>query len=324
MKEIMNVEETIQNILSGNLVTLAKTLTKIESEKREDRLFVNEVLFNLRQFTGNSFRLGITGNTGTGKSTFIDKLGIKLCDLNKKVAVIAIEKRSVVSFGSILGDSTRMVDLLHHSNSFIRPIPTNNNSFIQIFEAMLLCEAAGYEYIIIESAEGVDNEVIRDMVDCMVLLTTARSGDELQGIKRGILELVDFLLINKCDEDLSEASHYSATSLTHTMKLLTPPTTNWNQKVMAISSKTGFRMNEVISEINNFKDTIIRNAYKKEIRINQMKKWIHRSIQNRLINTLILNESFQTQIYKYEDQLINGENNIEEVADELLQLIIKK
>ncbi|MEH6938595.1 methylmalonyl Co-A mutase-associated GTPase MeaB [Bacillus sp. JJ664] len=319
----LSIQETINRILSGDLTTLAKTITLVESQKYDDKMFVNELIGKILPYTGKSFRIGFTGIPGAGKSSFIEYFGKDLCESGKKVAVLAIDPSSPITGGSILGDSTRMTELLHHPLAFIRPSPSNGTIggvHANTYETILLCEAAGFDYTLIETVGiGQSEGSIREHVDCMVLLTLARGGDDLQGIKRGILELVDFVVINKCDGELIELTKYTASLMKQTMKLVSSPTPNWKQVVMPTSTESGLGMSEFLRKTNLFLELMNMNSYHSNLRIQQNRKWFHRSVKDRVIQSFFNNENVKTKLMECEEEFMNKGIDMQDVVVKIIR-----
>jgi len=230
----------VQGILDGNRRMIAKTITLIESRLKEHQLQAFKVVEKILPHTGKSIRLGITGVPGVGKSTFIENLGVTLADAGHKVAVLAVDPTSRRSGGSILGDKTRMEKLSAHENAFIRPSPageTLGGVASKTREIMLVCEAAGFDVILVETVGvGQSETTVSSMVDFFLVLMIAGAGDELQGIKKGVLELADGIAINKADGDNLIAVEKAKRDLEIAMHLIQPETPTWSTPVVSCSS----------------------------------------------------------------------------------------
>ncbi|WP_457551637.1 methylmalonyl Co-A mutase-associated GTPase MeaB [Desulfobacula sp.] len=230
----------VQGILDGNRRMLAKTITLIESSLKAHQEKASTVMGKILPHTGNSIRLGITGVPGVGKSTFIENLGVYLADKGHKVAVLAVDPTSRRSGGSILGDKTRMEKLSAHENAFIRPSPageTLGGVAAKTREIMLACEAAGFDVILVETVGvGQSETSVASMVDFFLVLMIAGAGDELQGIKKGVLELADAIAINKADGDNLKAVEKAKGDLDLAMHLITPESPTWTTPVLTCSS----------------------------------------------------------------------------------------
>jgi LAO/AO transport system kinase len=252
-----NPEAYVRGILDGNRRMIAKTITLTESILKDHRKMAFTVMEKILPHTGNSVRLGITGVPGVGKSTFIENLGVSLADMGHKVAVLAVDPTSQRSGGSILGDKTRMEKLSAHENAFIRPTPageTLGGVAAKTREIMLICEAAGFDVILVETVGvGQSETSVASMVDFFLVLMIAGAGDELQGIKKGVLELADGIAINKADGDNLNAVERAKSDLELAMHLISPETPTWSTPVMACSSIESGSTNEGSSTKNIWK-----------------------------------------------------------------------
>jgi LAO/AO transport system kinase len=221
---------------------LAKAITLIESSRRDHQARATALLEALLPHTGGSFRIGISGAPGAGKSTFIERLGLSLTARGRRVAVLTVDPTSAVSGGSILGDKTRMEKLAREANAFIRPSPsggTLGGVAHRTREALALCEAAGYDVVIVETVGvGQSETAVAGMTDCFVLLALPNAGDDLQAIKRGIVELVDFVLVNKSDID-PKAAELARTQIANAFSMLRQRAAHWSPPVLALSALTG-------------------------------------------------------------------------------------
>ncbi|MCP4720479.1 MAG: methylmalonyl Co-A mutase-associated GTPase MeaB [Desulfobacteraceae bacterium] len=237
---INSPESFVPGILNGNRRIIAKTITLIESRLKEHQMQAFKVMEKILPHTGKSIRLGITGVPGVGKSTFIENLGVALADTGHKVAVLAVDPTSRRSGGSILGDKTRMEKLSAHENAFIRPSPageTLGGVASKTREIMLVCEAAGFDVILVETVGvGQSETTVSSMVDFFLVLMIAGAGDELQGIKKGVLELADAVAVNKADGDNLIAVEKAKRDLEIAMHLIQPETPTWSIPVLSCSS----------------------------------------------------------------------------------------
>jgi LAO/AO transport system kinase len=319
--------EIAYKIRSGHLPSLSRMITRVESNRLEDQNYANEVLNELLPYTGNSLRIGISGIPGSGKSTFMEAFGTKLCEQGIKIAVLAIDPSSPYSGGSILGDSTRMEKLTQHPNAFVRPSPSNGRHgglHSKTFETMLLCEAAGYDIVFIETVGvGQSEGEVRELVDFFMLLTIARSGDDLQGIKRGILELVDYIIVNKCDGELIRESKQTAISLKHSLQLIKPPTKEWSQRVITCSSINGNGLDQIQNDINQFYDHIKQNDFLSQRRVDQKKNWFHRSIKETILHSIYSDETVRNILKDQEMKFLNNEIGLSEASKKVLNGIYR-
>lgn len=252
----LSAKELIEGVKAGNKRLLAKAITLVESKKAEHRVVAEEILKEIMPFTGNSVRIGITGVPGAGKSTFIESFGKLAISKGKKVAVLAIDPSSTLNKGSILGDKTRMEDLAREENAFIRPSPTSG--FLggianTTFESILLCEAAGYDFILIETVGVGQSEVlVYDISDVFLFLKIIGGGDELQGIKRGIMEMVDLIFINKVDDENLQKAKLTKVELKRALHFLPEKEKGWKVPVLLGSALENVGLEEVYNEIADF------------------------------------------------------------------------
>lgn len=271
-----STEELVEGIQSGNKRLIAKAITLVESKKSEHRLQAEELLKKIMPFTGNSIRIGITGVPGAGKSTFIENFGRLAISNGKKVAVLAIDPSSAINKGSILGDKTRMEELAKEENAFIRPSPSSG--FLggvanTTFETMMICEAAGYDYILIETVGVGQSEVlVADITDVFLFLKIIGGGDELQGIKRGIMEMVDVVFINKVDQDNLQKAKNTKLELKRALDFIPPKEKNWKVQVLLGSALNNEGLGEVFEKINEFIDLKKKSHRFEEVRILQAEK----------------------------------------------------
>jgi LAO/AO transport system kinase len=246
MQKILSTDDYINGILQKDRIILSKAITLIESTRKEDEAIANVVLESCLKSKKKSHRIAISGTPGAGKSTFINAFGSLLLDNNYSLAVLAVDPSSSISKGSILGDKTRMEDLVRYENCFIRPTASNNNLggvARSTRETILLCEAFGFDYIFVETVGvGQSETLVKNMTDLFLLLLLPNSGDELQGIKRGIMEMADIILINKSDGDHATTAKIAATQVKHALHLFSENEKNWTTQVLNISSveQSGF------------------------------------------------------------------------------------
>lgn len=320
-KQQTAIPNLAEEILNGSRLHLARGITLLESITAEDQKEGQALLLRLLPNTGNSIRLGITGVPGAGKSTFIEQLGLMLAEAGHKVAVLAIDPSSTITGGSILGDKTRMEILSRHPNAFIRPSPTAGTLggvHKKSRETMLLCEAAGYDIILIETVGvGQSETVVRGMVDMFILLALTGAGDELQGMKKGIMELVDMIIVHKADGDNIALAKKTVREYKQMLHLLQPASPGWAGKAMPVSSyeRTGF--DSVWTEVLNFKKTMEDNHYWQTRRNHQTKDWFHAMITDRLIDSFFSKEGKKTEVKKLENAVLRGDLTVTKAVDEL-------
>ena len=267
---------------------LARSITLLESTRPSHRDQAESLLTALLPDVGMSFRIGITGVPGVGKSTFIEALGLKAIKAGHRVAVLTVDPTSVVSGGSILGDKTRMEKLSSHPEAFVRPSPSGGSSggvARRTRESIYLCEAAGYDYVIVETV-GVGQSELRvaQMTDFFLLLILPASGDELQGIKRGVMELVDLILVNKADDDLQNAARRTVSSYTHAVRLMQPRISGWQVPVLAVSALRDKGISETLDILDKFQVQYMEPGLTEEHRTEQSGDWLRQELRDGLID----------------------------------------
>jgi len=315
----LSVKEYAKEIQNGSRVHLSKAITLIESTNPESQASGQELLQLLLPNTGKSIRIGITGVPGAGKSTFIEAFGMMLCNRGYRVAVLAVDPSSSISGGSILGDKTRMQDLSRHPNAFIRPSPsagTLGGVHRKTRETMLLCEAAGYDVVLIETVGvGQSETIVRGMVDYFLLLVLTGAGDELQSMKKGIMELTDAIVVNKADGDNERLARKTVREYKQILHFLQPATPNWTTSAFAVSSLKSTGLQHVWEDIQKFEEQMKDSGYFDERRKLQTKDWFRAMITDRLI------DEFFTQKRKdamdLEQQLVHGELTVSQAVDKL-------
>lgn len=251
-KKKPSTEDLVSGITNGNITALSRAITLIESTNPTHTKKANEIITACLPHSNNAIRIGITGVPGVGKSTFIEAFGIHLTGLGKKVAILAVDPSSSLSRGSILGDKTRMEDLVKDKNAFIRPSPSGDSLggvARKTRESIILCEAAGFDTIIIETVGvGQSETVVHSMVDFFLLLKLAGAGDELQGIKRGIIEMADAIVINKADGDNLKAAKFAKVEFNRALHLYPEKESGWSPKVSLCSALKQEGISEVWEE----------------------------------------------------------------------------
>ncbi|CAB4625720.1 MAG: methylmalonyl Co-A mutase-associated GTPase MeaB [Actinobacteria bacterium] len=277
----------IEGIRSGDRRSLARAITFAESTRPEHRVIADAVLEAVLPSTGNAVRVGISGPPGVGKSTFIEAIGNHIISQGLRLAVLAVDPSSRLTGGSILGDKTRMGELANQPNAFIRPSPGGTQLggvARRTREAMLLCEAAGFDVVIVETIGVGQSEVaVSDMVDLFALLVSPGGGDELQGIKRGIMELADLVIVNKADGDLAAAAARTRGDYASAVHLLRPKWNTWATEVLACSALNGVGVSEVWDAVMLFRSTVTANGELLEARSAQATAWLWSEIGDTLL-----------------------------------------
>ena len=284
----MNLEQLIADLKSGNRRALSKAITLIESTREQDQSVAQELLSRVLADSGDSVRIGISGVPGVGKSTFIEALGMSLIKKGHKVAVLAVDPSSPFSGGSILGDKTRMERLLAEENAYIRPSPTAGSLggvTQKTRESILLCESAGYDVILIETVGvGQSEYEVASMTDLFLLLMLPGAGDALQGIKRGILELADVLVVNKADGDNKNRAELAQKELQQGLHYLQPRYEDISVEVLMCSSVTGEGIVEVESHIMTILDKLKSSRRLESTRRKQTLNWVKRLIEQQVLH----------------------------------------
>lgn len=305
-----SIKDFSKSILEGDTVALGRAITLIESKKPTDQKLGDALLEKILTSTGKSLRIGITGSPGVGKSTFIEAFGKHLTSLGKKIAVLAVDPSSTKTKGSILGDRTRMEELSKDVRAFIRPTSSGNSLggvANRTRETILLCEAAGYEIIIVETVGvGQSETAVRNMVDFFLLLQLAGAGDELQGIKKGIMEMADAIVITKADGENEKKAKQAQTEFQHALHLFEPASSGWTPKVLTTSAIQKKGIDEVWKMIDSFRDVTTANNFFHRNREQQKQLWFHDTIQL-LMKEKILRSKKATVIKALEKKISKGE-----------------
>jgi LAO/AO transport system kinase len=283
MRKRRSLAEFKAGILAGDRVVLAQAITLVESELPEVQILATDLIQKILPFTGNSFRIGITGVPGVGKSSFIEVFGTRQLDAGKKVAVLAVDPSSSLSKGSILGDKTRMERLALDKRAFIRPSPSRSTLggvAGKTREAILLCEAAGFDLSLVETVGvGQSETAVKSMVDFFLLLLLAGAGDELQGIKKGIVEMADGFLIHKADGDNLDLAAQAKASYQNAVHLLPPSEKGWAPKLLLGSSLTGLGMSELEAILTSYQEQMKGSGFWDATRGLQRLTWLDDQIQ---------------------------------------------
>ena len=319
-----SVNEFVTGVLNGNITFLSKAITLVESTNIKHQQKANEILNRCLPHSNKSIRIGITGVPGVGKSTFIETFGKYLTAQGKKVAVLAVDPSSSVNKGAILGDKTRMEALVTDENAFIRPSPSGTSLggvAQKTRESIILCEAAGFDTIIIETVGvGQSETVVHSMVDFFLLLKLAGAGDELQGIKRGIIEMADAIVINKADGENKQNAKIAKVAFNRALHLYPLKESKWQPKVLTASALH----NSGIEEINNMILTYIaitkENAYFNKKRNEQNKFWLLSTIEQQLKTNFYQNPKVKSALQEEIDNLENGKTTPFNAAKRLLDL----
>lgn len=321
-RKILTLNDYVDGILSGNRMILSRAVTLIESVKPEHNNLAQQIILKCLPHSGNSTRIGITGVPGAGKSTFIEALGKHITNKNGKLAVLAIDPSSERTKGSILGDKTRMEELATDNNAYIRPSPSAGSLggvARKTRETVILCEAAGFDTIFIETVGvGQSETAVHSMVDFFLLIQIAGAGDELQGIKRGIMEMADGIIINKADGNNIEKAELAQSQFRNALHLFPPSPSGWNPKVLTCSSikKTG--IDQTWNMIGNYISYVKQNKYFELRRKQQAKYWMYETINEALRNSFYQQPTIKDQIKLYENDVLNDKISSFAAAKSLL------
>ena len=315
-------------VLDGDRRALARAITLIESTRRDHRAEAGALLEQLMPHTGNSIRVGISGAPGVGKSTFIEALGNYLIDKGYKPAVLTVDPSSAISGGSILGDKTRMETLARREEAYIRPSPagkTLGGVTRRSRETLLLCEAAGFDVILVETVGvGQSETKVADMTDMFVLLLQPGAGDELQGIKRGIMELADLVLINQADDGREELALRSANEYTHALQLLRPRSSAWKVEVKTCSARDNVGIDAAWDAVTRHQAALESGDRLVAVRAEQARAWLWSEVQDRLISDLLDKYGASHHISELENAVADGRIPATIAAEKLLDTYLEK
>ncbi len=300
--------EYVEGIVKGNVTVLGQAVTLVESLLPEHQAVAQEVIEKCLPYSGNSVRIGISGVPGAGKSTSIDVFGLHELEKGGKLAVLAIDPSSERSKGSILGDKTRMEKLSVHPNAFIRPSPSAGSLggvARKTRETITLCEAAGFNKIFVETVGvGQSETAVHSMVDFFLLIQLAGTGDELQGIKRGIMEMADAIVINKCDGSNIEKAQLAASHFRNALHLFPLPDSGWMPKVFTYSGFYGLGIKEIWDMIDEYVRFVKENGYFEYRRNEQAKYWMYETINEHLRDSFYQNETIATLLAQTENDVL--------------------
>lgn len=317
-----------EGILKGDFSSLSRGITLCESKKPSDREPASELIKACLPFSGKSVRIGITGVPGVGKSTFIERFGLYLINKQeKKVAVLAVDPSSEKSKGSILGDKTRMNELSIHPKAFIRPSPSAGSLggvSHHSRESIILCEAAGFDIIIVETVGvGQSETEVRQMTDFFLLLMLAGAGDELQGIKRGIMEMADGILINKADGENLQKAKQASQDYRNALHLFPKSEDDWNTKVDICSALTDHNIDGAWKMVNDFQLFTQENSYFKVQRRRQLLSWFRKSIDELIKRELLGSKELKETIQQLEHQVAEKQLSPYDAAQKVFDTLLR-
>jgi LAO/AO transport system kinase len=327
LKARLTHQEYVTGILQGDRVVLAKAITLMESSLAEDRTLADQVLESILPHTGKSLRVGITGVPGVGKSTFIEAFGAHAIQHNKKVAVLTVDPSSSLTKGSILGDKTRMETLAKNPMAFIRPSATGEalgGIAHRTREALHLCEAAGFDFIIVETVGvGQSETAVKKIVDFFLLLMLAGAGDELQGIKKGIMEMADAVAITKADGDNVKHAHEAQAEYQHAFHVVRTDESGWTPKVLTCSSITQAGINDIWNTLSDFEKKMKTNGYFDKRRQHQQVSWMHECFETLIKMQIEKSNQITARRIELEQQVLDKIITPQRAADTLFLTFIE-
>jgi LAO/AO transport system kinase len=318
--------ELAQRVRDGDRRALARAITLVESSKREDQAPANALLEMLTPHAGRAIRIGVSGVPGVGKSTFIEALGNHAIEQGHRVAVLAVDPSSALSGGSILGDKTRMENLGRRPEAFIRPSPsggTLGGVTRHTREAMVLAEAAGFDVVLVETVGvGQSETAVADMTDMLILLLLPGGGDELQGIKRGIIERADLIVVNKCDGEMKSAATRAAADYGNALRLLRPRSVDKDATVEVCSALEGTGIRPIWERIRRIRAVMTDSGDLAARRATQARSWLWNEMAHSLIDSLKDDSDMQRHVAAIEAAVSRGEASPRVAAAELVALFL--
>jgi LAO/AO transport system kinase len=321
-------ESLAKRVRSGDRRALARAITLVESTRADHRALAAGLLENLAELRGTSIRIGISGVPGVGKSTFIESFGMHVLGAGHRVAVLSVDPTSALSGGSILGDKTRMPELAREEAAFIRPSPAGSalgGVSRHTRESILLCEAAGFDLVLVETVGvGQSETAVSDMTDMFLLLLLPGAGDELQGIKRGIVELADLVLVNKADGELEASAGRTAAEYRNALRLLRPRSPGWNVPVETCSALTGGGIAEVWSLVLDFHARLQESGEIHQRRAMQSRAWMWAEISDSLIAALKAHPGARAMLDDVEQAVVDGKLSPTRAAGRLVDVFVGK
>lgn len=326
-KNRLTAQAYIDGVLSGNRVILSRAITVIESNLESDKLLAKDIIQAILPASGNSVRIGVTGVPGVGKSTFIEVFGKHIIDQGHKVAILSIDPSSQRSKGSILGDKTRMEALSTLENAYIRPSASGDTLggvANKTGESMLLCEAAGYDVVLIETVGvGQSETAVHGMTDFFLLLMLAGAGDELQGIKKGIMEMADMVVINKADGNNIKQSELARLQYQNALHIFPQSESGWMPVVTTASSTKNIGIDTVWDEITKYKELVAKNGYFDKNRNYQKIRWMYNTINEALKQLFYGSKDITSKLSVLEKQIIASEISPVKAAQDIIETFKK-
>ena len=306
----LSLDDYVDGVLAGNRTILARAITLVESNAARHQALAQEMITRLLPYSGRAMRIGITGVPGAGKSSLIETLGCKLCAAGHKLAVLAVDPSSSISGGSILGDKTRMELLSHHANAYIRPSPSSGvlgGVARKSRETMIVCEAAGFDVIIVETVGVGQSEItVRSMVDIFLLLQIAGAGDALQGIKKGVMERCDLIVVNKADGDNKLRAEAARADYQRIVRYLQPSTEGWQTQALSCSATTGDGIDQLWESIEAFRANTRASGVFEKRRQRQNLDWMHNLVAEQLKRDFYEHPSVRLNLPLIEAKIVSG------------------
>lgn len=324
----LTVDDYVNGVLNQDRAMIARAITLVESNSPKHFDMAQELLRRLMPYTGKSIRIGFTGVPGAGKSTLIEAFGTMLCEQDHRVAVLAVDPSSAISRGSILGDKTRMEKLSRHPNAYVRPSPSGGSLggvARKSRETMLICEAAGYDVIIVETVGVGQNEItVRSMVDFFLVIMLTGAGDELQGMKKGIMEIADAIFINKADGDNVQKARAAKAEFNRLLHYLKPASPGWKTKAYTVSALTGDGVPTIWEVIKDYERKMKESGYFEENRANQLSEWMDRLIEDELKMSFYEHQQIKKTLPEMKKKVTTGEIPLAQAVKELMKVYRKE
>jgi LAO/AO transport system kinase len=327
-RKLLSADEFFTGIRGGNVTVLSKAITLIESVRPDHQELAQEIIMKCLPFSGNSIRIGITGVPGVGKSTFIEALGGQITSQESKLAVLTVDPSSAKSKGSILGDKTRMEELSTNPRAYIRPSPSAGSLggvARKTRETVILCEAAGYEIVFIETVGvGQSETAVHSMTDFFLLLMLPGAGDELQGIKRGIMEMADMVVVNKADGINIERAELAKIQYKNALHLFPDKISGWEIPVLTCSAASKTGITEVWGKILQYCQLTRQNGYFESVRKEQSLYWMDETIEEQLRNNFYNDQEIRKVVLDFRNRIVNSQISSFAAAKELLEIYFSK
>lgn len=327
-KALLPAAEYVAGIQAGDRVMLSRAITVVESQQESHLPIAKAIVEACLPLSGQSFRMGITGAPGAGKSTLIEQLGQQLIQQGHHIAVLAVDPSSQISQGSILGDKTRMTSLSTHEQAFIRPSPAGSSLggvAQKTRETIILCEAAGFDTILVETVGVGQSEVaVHSMVDFFLLLLLPGAGDELQGIKRGIVEMADLILVNKADQERIELANKARQAYNNALHLFPPKGNGWTPKALTCSALENKGLDQLQASIRKFQELTRNNGSLAAKRHGQARYWLYQTIDEHLRSLFFNHPDVKTQLPLLEQAVLDNQRSPFEAAHTLIRMFVPK